>query len=152
MKYLIKKPESFLTSINHEIESILQRNFNTIFPEYLFQKETEAFAMPVDIKEFDNEYEVKIEMPGIKRENLDIEMNKNFIKICAEKQDEKEEKSSKYHKTEFKYGNFERIVYFPEEINTEDTKAKLKHGILKINAPKIEQHEEKTKKLEIEVN
>ena len=150
MKYLIKKPESFITSINEEIYDILHKNFNTLFPEYLFQKETEAFAMPVDIKEFDNEYKVRIEIPGVKKEQLEIDANKNCIKLKAEKTEEKEEKDSKYHKSEFKYGQFERNVYFPTDIDIANTKVKLHDGILKICAPKLQSDEEKTSKLTIE--
>ena len=150
MKYLIKKPETFISSINDEIYNILHKNFNTIFPEYLFQKETEAFAMPVDIKEFDTEYRVKIEIPGVSSDNLEINATKNCIKLHAEKTEEKEDRNSKYNKTEFKYGQFERNIYFPSEIDVENTKVKLHNGVLKINAPKIKSDEEKTSKLTVE--
>lgn len=150
MKYLIKKPESFITSINEEIHDILNKNFNTLFPEYLFQKETEAFAMPVEIKEYENEYKVKIEIPGVKKEQLQIDASKNHIKLHAEKIEEKEEKNSKYQKSEFKYGKFQRNIYFPTEIDTENTKVKLCHGVLKIVAPKMHSDKEKTTTLQIE--
>ena len=84
MKYLIKRPETFITSINEEIHDILSKNFNTLFPEYLFQKETEAFSMPVDIKEFENEYKVKIEIPGVKKDELKIEANKKQVAAADE--------------------------------------------------------------------
>lgn len=150
MKYLIKRPETFITSINEEIHDILSKNFNTLFPEYLFQKETEAFSMPVDIKEFENEYKVKIEIPGVQKDELKIEATKNCIKLQAEKHDEKEEKNSKYHKSEFKYGQFQRNIYFPSEIDTTKTVVKLEHGVLKIHAPKLENEEAKTRLLKIE--
>ena len=60
MKFLIKKsPDGFITSVNDEISSILNRNFDSFFPEYIFNEETDKYAMPVEIHEKDNEYSVK---------------------------------------------------------------------------------------------
>lgn len=151
MKYLIKKPETFLDSLNNDINSILHRSFDNLFPEYLFQKETEGMAMPVDIKEFDDKFELKVELPGIKKEDIDIDINKSYIKIEAKKESEKEEenKKKKYHKSEFRYGHYSRTLYFPHEINAGDAKAQLKHGLLHITLPKLQKEEDKLKKIEI---
>ena len=93
--------------------------------------------MPVELKEKDNEYTVKAELPGVKKEDLDIDIDKNYITINAKKEEEKEENEKAYKKTEFSYGEFSRTVYFPQEIDVENTKAKLEHGVLKIDAPKL---------------
>ena len=85
MKYLIKKPETFLNTLNNDINSILQRSFDNLFPEYIFHQELNGMAMPVDVKEYDDKYEVKIEMPGIDKENINIDINKTSVKIEARK-------------------------------------------------------------------
>ncbi len=95
MKYLIRKPETFMSNLNDEINSLLRRNFDTVFPEYIFEKEIKGLSLPVDIREYDNEYTVKAEMPGIKKENVNIELNKNYLTISAEKNEEKQEKNKK---------------------------------------------------------
>jgi len=152
MKYLIKKPETFLSSLNDDISSILHRSFDNLFPEYLFQKETDGMAMPIDIKEYEHKYELKVELPGIKKEDIDIDINKTYIKIEAKKETEKEEedKKKKYHKSEFRYGHYSRTLYFPQEVNSGEAKAKLKHGILSISLPKLQKEEDKHSKIEIE--
>ena len=77
MKFLIKKtPDGFIKSVNDEISSILSRNFDSFFPEYIFSEEMDKFAMPVEIKEKDKEYYVKAELPGVKKEDLDIDIDK----------------------------------------------------------------------------
>lgn len=149
MKYLIKKPETFMSTLNDEINSILKRSFDSIFPEYILEKETKGLTIPIDIKEFDDEYKVRVELPGIKKENIDIELNKSYITISAKKEEEKDEKNKKYHKTEFAYGNYSRTIYFPQEINVAESNAKLKNGILCMTMPKAKPKEEETKKLEI---
>lgn len=149
MKYLIRRPDNFMNTLNEEINSILRRSFDSIFPEYVLAKETKGLTIPVDIKEFENEYKIRVEVPGIKKENLDIELTKSHMTISAKKEEEKEEKNKKYHKTEFAYGNYSRTIYFPQEINVSDAEAKLEHGILCMTLPKIKTEEEKIKKIEI---
>lgn len=149
MKYLIRKPDTFMNTLNEEINSILKRSFDSVFPEYVLEKESKGLTIPVDIKEFENEYKVCVEVPGVKKENIDIELNKSYLKISAKKEEEKEEKNKKYHKTEFAYGNYSRTVYFPKEIDINSSDANLEHGVLKLTLPKLKTEEEKTKKIEI---
>ena len=151
MKFLIKKsPDGFIKSVNDEISSILNRNFDSFFPEYIFNEEMDKYAMPVEIHEKDNEYSVKAELPGVKKENLDIDIDKNHITINAKKEEEHKEDTKGFRKSEFKYGEFARTVYFPQEIDVEKTKAKLEHGILSIEAPKLAAEKGNIKKLTVE--
>ena len=153
MKFLIKKtPDRFIRSVNDEITSILNRNFDSLFPEYVFNDYTgcDKFAMPVELHEKDKEYCVKAELPGVKKEDLDIDIDKNHITINAKKEEENKEDTKSYRKSEFRYGEFSRTVYFPDDIDIENTSAKLEHGILKIVAPKIEKEDEKMKQLTIQ--
>lgn len=151
MKYLIKKPDTFLNTLNEDINAILQKSFDNMFPEYIFHKELNGMAMPVDVKEYEDNYCLKIELPGINKENINIDINKSYVKIEAKKEIEKEEddKKHKYHKSEFRYGNYSRTLYFPYEISTENATAELKHGILQLNLPKLHKDNQETKKLEI---
>ena len=130
MKYLIRKPDTLMSNINDEINSILRRSFDTVFPEYVLEREMKGLSLPVDIQEFDNDYKVKVEMPGIKKEDVDIELKK-------------------YHKTEFRYGNYSRTVYFPHEINVNEADAKVENGVLVLDLPKLKKADEETKKLEV---
>lgn len=152
MRFLIKKtPDNFIKSVNDEISSILNRNFDSLFPEYINDEDvSEKFAMPVELHEHEKEYCVNAELPGVTKDNLDIDIDKNHITINAKKEEEKEESDKHYKKSEFRYGEFSRTVYFPNEIDTDKTSAKLEHGILKITAPKKEAEKENTKKLTVE--
>ncbi len=151
MKFLIKKsPDGFIKSVNDEISSILNRNFDSLFPEYIFTEDFDKLTIPVEIKEKDNEYQVKAELPGVKKEDLDIDIDKNHIIINAKKEEDIEEDTKSYRKSEFRYGEFSRSVYFPMDIDVEKTNAKLEHGILKIKAPKVIAEKSQNKKLTVE--
>jgi HSP20 family protein len=153
MKFLIKKsPDGFIKSVNDEISSILNRNFDSLFPEYIYNEDMdcEKYAMPVELHEKDNEYCVKAELPGVKKEDLDIDIDKNHITINAKKEEEQKEDTKGFRKSEFRYGEFSRTVYFPQDIDTEKTTAKLEHGILRIEAPKINAEKDKIKKLSVQ--
>ena len=150
MKFLIKKsPDGFIKSVNDEISSILNRNFDSFFPEYIYNEEMDKLAMPVEIDEKDKEYCVKAELPGVKKEDLDIDIEKNRLTINAKKHEEHKEDSKGFRKSEFKYGEFSRSVYLPQDIDVEKTEAKLEHGVLKIQAPKMYETKESVKKLTV---
>ena len=151
MKYLIKKPDTFFSTINDEIEHVLHKSFDNLFPEYLFNIETQGMTMPVDIEEYDNSYKVKAEVPGIKKEDIELDVTKTSLKIHAQKNEEKKENNQKYRKSEFRYGMYNRTIHFPQEINVEDVKAKLEHGILTLDLPKMkEDKKHEGKKINIE--
>lgn len=151
MKYLIKKPDTFLSMLNDDINSILHKSFDNLFPEYVFEQEMKGMAMPVDIKEYEDKYVVKVEMPGINREDINLDLHKNSLKIEASKKIEQEENDNKkkYHKSEFRYGEYCRTLYFPSDVDMEKCDATLKNGILTVELDKMVKEEEKQKKIEI---
>ncbi len=150
MKFLVRKaPENFIRTVNDEISSLLNRHFDSYFPEAAYWEEMDKYSMPVEIKDKGRDYEVKAELPGVKKEDLDIDIDKNYLTINAKKEEESEENEKAYKKSEFRYGEFSRTVYFPEEIDVEKTEAKLEHGVLKISAPKIHLEKDAKKKLTV---
>lgn len=151
MKFLVRKaPENFIRTVNDEICSLLNRHFDSYFPEANYWEDSQTkFSMPVEIKDKGKNYELKAELPGVKKEDLDIDIDSNYVIINAKKTEEKSEEEDEYKKSEFRYGEFSRTVYFPEEINIEKTDAKLEHGILKIEAPKKVIAGENKKKLAV---
>ena len=150
MKFLVRKtPDNFIRTVNDEISSLLNRHFDSYFPEAAYWENEDKFSMPVEIADKGKDFEVKVEIPGVKKEDMDIDIDQNYITINAKKEEEHKEEESHYKKSEFKYGEFCRTVYFPEEIDVEKTEAKLEHGVLKIHAPKKYTDKDSRKKLVI---
>ncbi len=150
MKFLVRKaPENFIRTVNDEISSLLNRHFDSYFPEAAYWEDMDKYSMPVEMTDKGKEFIVKAELPGVKKEDLDIDIDKKYITINAKKEEECEVDENSYKKSEFRYGEFSRTVYFPEEIDVEKTEAKLEHGVLKINAPKVHLEKESKKKLTV---
>ena len=150
MKFLVRKaPEHFIKTVNDEINSLLNRHFDSYFPEAAYWEDNDKFSLPIEITDKGKDYAVCAEIPGIKKEDLDIDIDKNFITINAEKKEENCVDENSYKKSEFRYGSYSRTVYFPEEINVDKTEAKMDNGVLKITAPKMYTDKESHKKLQI---
>ena len=150
MRFLVKRtPDNFIKSVNDEISSILNRHFDSYYPEFGYDEDMDKLSMPVEVTDKEKEYDIRAELPGVKKEDLDIDVEKNTITIRAKKEEENEEGSKGYKKSEFKYGEFSRSVYLPQDINIEKTEAKLEHGVLKIQAPKMYETKESVKNLAV---
>jgi HSP20 family protein len=102
----------------------------------------------VDVIDFGNEYVVKAELPGLKRENVQIELAENELSLTARSDVETEEKGKTYLHRERAFSTFRRRIGFGERIDTEKASANIAEGILEIKLPKLEpKPEKKTKKI-----
>lgn len=150
MKFLVRKtPDNFIRTVNDEISTLLNRHFNSYFPQNDYWEDAEKYSMPIEISDKGEEYDIRAELPGIKKEDLDIDIEDNYLRINAKKYDETKEEEKNFKHSEFNYGEFSRTIQLPEEINIDKTEAKLEHGVLKITAPKLHKEKEKSKKIQI---
>ena len=150
MKFLVRKtPDNFIRTVNDEISTLLNRHFNSYFPQNDYWEDAEKYSMPIEISDKGEEYDIRAELPGIKKEDLDIDIEDNYLRINAKKFDETKEEEKNFKHSEFNYGEFSRTIQLPEEINIDKTEAKLEHGVLKITAPKLHKDKEKSKKIQI---
>ena len=97
--------------------------------------------MKTDVRETDDTYELDIDLPGFKKEEIQIELNNGYMTISAAKgldEDEKDKKSGKYIRRERYTGSCQRSFYVGDDITEEDIKGEFKHGILKLFVPKKE--------------
>ena len=128
---------------------------NSFFSENLFDDFFEDFARPMrtarryntstgimrtDVKETDGGYELDIDLPGCKKENVTAELKEGYLTISAEtnRSDEQKDDNGRYIRRERYYGNCSRSFYVGEDITEEDIKAKFEDGILKVAIPKKE--------------
>lgn len=150
MKFLVRKtPDNFIRTVNDEIGTLLNRHFNSYFPQNDYWEDAEKYSMPIEISDKGEEFDIRAELPGIKKEDLDIDIEDNYLRINAKKFDETKEEEKNFKHSEFNYGEFSRTIQLPEEINIDKTEAKLEHGVLKITAPKLHKDKEKSKKIQI---
>lgn len=97
-------------------------------------------VMKTDIKENEDSFDLDIDLPGYKKEDVSAELKDGYMTITAQKNnanDQKDEKGNYIRRERF-YGTCSRSFYVGKEITEEDIKAKFEDGILKINVPKKE--------------
>ena len=104
-------------------------------------------VMKTDVKETDNSYEVDIDLPGFKKDEIEAKLENGYLTISAAKgldKEEKDEKDGKYIRKERYSGAMSRSFYVGDELKQEDIKAKYEDGILKLSVPKKEQKKVET--------
>jgi HSP20 family protein len=102
----------------------------------------------VDVIDSGTEYVVKAELPGLKKENVEIEVGTNEVSLTAKSEVEAEERGKTYLHRERAFSMFRRRIGFGESIDTEKVSASMAEGVLEIKLPKLEpKPEKKTKKI-----
>ena len=103
----------------------------------------------VDVSETDGDYQIKAEIPDVKKEDVKVTVENGVLTIQGERKHEKEEKGKKYHRIERSYGSFVRTFSLPDVIEEEKVKAEFKDGVLNLHLPKSEKA--KPKAIEVQV-
>lgn len=107
----------------------------------------EPHIPPIDLAETNESVEVRMNVPGIKAENIDIDVNGNLLTISGKTEEEKEEKGKTYHRTERRVGHFMRRINLPCAVKEENVKAVCRDGVLSVNLPKCA--DAKSKKIKV---
>ena len=100
--------------------------------------------MKTDVREKDNAYEVDIDLPGFKKDEISAELKDGYLTVSAAKgldKDEQDKKTGKYIRRERYAGSMSRSFYVGEGINQEDIHAKYENGILALTIPKVDAKE-----------
>ena len=114
------------------IESMLARIFDEGEEGWLGG----ALVPSVDLAETDDEVEVRMDLPGMKPEEIDIQVHNNVLTIKGERKEETEEKERTYHRVERRSGSFARSVSLPSVVDENKVDAHYKDGVLCVSLPK----------------
>ena len=100
-------------------------------------KKPQNHFMKTDVRENENGYDIEVELPGYKKEELEVQLENGYLTISANKNsEEKEEKGGKLIRIERYHGSLSRSFYVGEAITVEDISAKFENGVLALNVPK----------------
>jgi HSP20 family protein len=123
----------------------------SLFPESLrdlFAEEdwptTRMLRPAIDVHEDDTQYTVSVELPGTKKEDVDIELVGNVLTIRGEKKSEREEKKERAQYIERRFGSFSRSFSLPTDALADKIDASFRDGVLTLRIPKSEQAKPKT--------
>ncbi len=146
-----REPSYFFENIHEDLNRFLKDTFGDI--EYLDKTNApifKAFRPAVEIKEKKDQYKIKVELPNVNKEDIDVELTNSAISIKAESKFEECKDDENIKTSEFRYGKFTRVIPFEHEINPDEAKSEFKNGVLHIELPKIEEDKkEDIKKLQI---
>jgi HSP20 family protein len=128
----------------------LHNRVNRLFDELMRSNDGNATTMwspAADIFETQDAMVLKLEVPGVDRNHIDLQIENNVLTVRGERKFEQEAKSDNYHRVERSYGTFSRSFALPVIVDQEKVRADYKDGVLKISLPKKEQA--KAKRIEI---
>lgn len=135
-----------------EIDS-LQRQMNQLFDEVFVPTERsgdrQVYSPKAELTETDEAYVLKLELPGIGPDNLDIQATRDGVTISGERQDTHTTEKDGVRRTEFSYGSFHRAIPVPGAIQNTDIKANYEAGILTLTLPKAEEAKNKVVKVQL---
>ncbi len=100
-----------------------------------------ANMMKTDVQEHDDYYEVDIDLPGFRKEELSLELKDGYLIISAAKgldRDEKEKETGRFVRRERYAGSMSRSFYVGDDVKQEDIRARYESGVLKLSIPKVE--------------
>jgi len=126
---------------------------NTMLDEIQDEKSSvfkDDFSPTVNTREGEFAYHVEVDLPGIKKEDVDIKIEDNTLLISGERKLKNEVKEDDYYKVESSFGTFSRSFSLPNEIDVENIRAESQNGVLEVIIPKLKTAKvDKVKKIEI---
>jgi len=133
------------------MEDFFGRRFRPWRPDRWFRTdELEVRAPVVDLYEEKDDIVVKAELPGMEKNNIEVNLSDSTLTIKGEKKKEEEVKEENYYRSERSYGRFLRSIELPKAVHADKVKASFKNGILEVRVPKTE--EAKTKEIKVKVD
>ena len=135
----------------------LQNRMNSLFQDFsryngngdTEQTTAAGFVPPVDIYEDEHKLVLKLEIPGIRQEDLDVRMENNTLSVRGQRSFETEGKEENFHRVERRYGSFYRAFTVPSTIDSESIKADYDAGVLRLELQK--RPETKPKQIKVSV-
>ncbi len=113
------------------------------FDQFLKREDWDAIPQPdfprVNVAETDDIFEVTVELPGMKANEVTAEFQNGMLWIYGEKKREKEEKGRTFHRVERSFGEFRRMIDLPGTVKEDEINAEFVNGVLKVVVPKSEE-------------
>lgn len=125
---------------------LLSRSFNDIIDEFFSNGgsfNNDRFMPEVDIAENDTHFEIDVALPGMKKEDIHVDLENGRLTISGERSMNNKEENKNYYRVESMYGSFNRSFYLPDSVDENSVEAKYKDGMLHIT---IKKDESKTRK------
>lgn len=108
-----------------------------------------GFTPSVNTREGEYAYHVEVDLPGVKKEDISVDLKDDVLTISGERKTKSEINEKDYYKQECSYGKFQRSFTIPEDTDVENIEANSEDGVLEVVIPKLKKVEKETKKIEV---
>ncbi|MGD1941458.1 MAG: Hsp20/alpha crystallin family protein [Leptolyngbyaceae cyanobacterium] len=139
------EPFGEVDTLRKEMDNLLER----FVPDFGRSMDGAVFVPSAEMDETDTEFHLKLEVPGMSADDLDIEVSDEAVLITGERKSETKSEEDGVRRSEFYYGKFERYVPLPSQIQRDKVAAEYKDGILTLTLPKSKEPKEKAVKVKV---
>lgn len=123
-------------AFSKDVDGIFSEMDKVLVP---FKKGVEKlWSVSADIHETDKDYKLTFDIPGLKKEDIHIELDGNQVSIFGERKEEQKETNAKIHRVECWKGQFRRTFTLPEGVESNQVEANYENGVLQVTIPKVE--------------
>lgn len=124
-----------------------EQAFNRLASEWDGKWLSSEFSPPCDLSETADNYQLRMDVPGIKPDDITVQVTGNSVRISGERKEEKEEKEKTYHRIERRCGSFCQALQLPGNVKEENVQAEFHDGVLTVTLPKSEATRTRTVKV-----
>jgi HSP20 family protein len=152
-KGFVRDPFTLLRQMTSELDRMFEETAWPAFRRPLFRArgpEAPAWFPEIDVFERGNRLVTKVDLPGLKKDDVKVEVTDGQLLISGERKTETEVKKEEFYKCEREYGSFFRTVPLPEGVKITDVVATFTDGVLEVSVPLPAQKETKVQKVEIQ--
>ena len=147
MEITIWNPWGDFGSFEKSMDRMFDEAFRNMYPAERKEPTVRSWKPVVDIYEAEDSYVVRADLPGVKKEDIQIDLHDGTLTLRAEKKLEEKASKDNYLRVERAYGNFIREFTLPENVDAQQISAKYTDGVLEVTLPKKE--EVKPKKIQV---
>ncbi len=129
-----KEPEMLFSGVRNNLENLL----NAVMIGDASDFENRMYQPLSEVRENETEYKISVQLPGIKKEDINIELDKNTLTISAECKFEDVKDNENLHYSQFSYGKFHKTIELAKSVDVEKSNCEYNDGILQITLKKQE--------------
>jgi HSP20 family protein len=130
----VSDPFALLRQVTSELDRVFEQPFKTAF-RWPAAADLAAWAPQVDVFQRDGQLVTKVDLPGLKKEDIKVEIADGYLVVSGERKDEAEDKQENFYRCERSYGSFYRAVPLPDGVKADEVKATFEDGVLQVRVP-----------------
>ncbi len=140
-------PWSQVASLQGDMARLMNQFFGTTTPVNGGQGDAATWLPPVDVTETENDIVLAFDLPGLRQEDISVELDDNVLTVSGQRERKSEESKDNFYRYERRFGAFSRSVSLPAGVVENDIQASYDNGVLEVRVPKPE--EQKPKRIQI---